>query len=244
MHKGLDDFVNEVVNVKDLGILRDRFSKFVGDLGFSTFAYVGLHLPPHELPHPLVVSTYPDQWQTYYIETDLDKIDPVLTQCMRSMTPFTWDGLLDQQQISKRQRAIFFDASDIGLLHGLTVPIHGYGAEFGLLSVTSDATQKEFAQVTRRFLHELHIAALYYHTAVKNSLDAEAGPRAVVRLSPREMECLLWASHGKTSWETAEILKISENTVNFHLKSAMAKLGVYNKRQAVVKAIMLALICP
>ncbi|MDF0522996.1 helix-turn-helix transcriptional regulator [Bradyrhizobium yuanmingense] len=34
---------------------------------------------------------------------------------------------------------------------------------------------------------------------------------------------------GKSSWEIAKILNISENTVNFHLKNAIRKLGTTNR---------------
>ena len=47
---------------------------------------------------------------------------------------------------------------------------------------------------------------------------------------------------GKTSWETARILGISESTVNFHLSNACAKLGVRGRRAAVVMALRLGLI--
>lgn len=63
-----------------------------------------------------------------------------------------------------------------------------------------------------------------------------------VRLSPRESECLRWASVGKTSWETASILGVSERTVNFHLGNAFAKLNVNNKQAAVAQAILQDLI--
>ncbi len=244
MRERLYDFLDVIEGLEDLTALRDRFTELIATMGFSSFAYAGLHLPPHHLPHPVVVSTYPDEWQAHYFEVDLDKIDPVLTQCMKRVTPFNWDILSTREHMSKRQEAIFHDAKDVGLAHGLTVPIHGYGAEFGLLSITANATEKEFREAAHEHMHELHIASLYYHSAVKKGLDDKAGRRETITLTPREMECLLWAAQGKTAWETSEILNISENTVNFHIKNAMRKFGVYNKRQAVVKAIMLALICP
>lgn len=55
-------------------------------------------------------------------------------------------------------------------------------------------------------------------------------------LSPRQTECLRWASQGKTSKETAAILGVSERTVNFHLYSAFVKLHVHCKHAAVAKA--------
>ncbi len=63
-----------------------------------------------------------------------------------------------------------------------------------------------------------------------------------VRLSGRESECLRWASIGKTSWETACILGVSERTINFHLGNTFAKLNVNNKQAAVAQAILQDLI--
>jgi DNA-binding CsgD family transcriptional regulator len=61
-------------------------------------------------------------------------------------------------------------------------------------------------------------------------------------LSARESECLRWASIGKTSWETACILGVSERTVNFHLGNTFLKLNVTNKQAAVAQAILQGLI--
>jgi len=46
-----------------------------------------------------------------------------------------------------------------------------------------------------------------------------------VVLSERERQCLRWAEEGKSSWAIGVILKVSENTVNIHVKNAMRKLG-------------------
>ena len=61
-------------------------------------------------------------------------------------------------------------------------------------------------------------------------------------LSEREKACLLWTSRGKSSWEIGRILSISENTVIFHIKNAMRKLGSNSRTLAAVKAIQLGLI--
>mgnify|MGYP003585207071 CR=1 FL=1 len=75
---------------------------------------------------------------------------------------------------------------------------------------------------------------------------ASAIPRAPapVRLSARESASLHWSDIGKTSWETARILGVSESTVNFHLCNACEKLGVRGRRAAVVAALRLGLIAP
>ncbi|MBB4263076.1 helix-turn-helix transcriptional regulator [Bradyrhizobium sp. CIR3A] len=57
-----------------------------------------------------------------------------------------------------------------------------------------------------------------------------------VVLSERERQCLRWAQEGKSSCVIGVILKVSENTVNFHVKNAMRKLEMTSRTQCVVKA--------
>lgn len=55
-------------------------------------------------------------------------------------------------------------------------------------------------------------------------------------LTPCEMECLRWASFGKTDSETATIIERSHAAVRYHLQNAMQKLDAYNRTQAVFRA--------
>lgn len=62
------------------------------------------------------------------------------------------------------------------------------------------------------------------------------------KLTNREIECLLWVSHGKTSWETGQILGLSERTVEHHLTSAAQKLAATSRVHAVATALRLGII--
>lgn len=68
--------------------------------------------------------------------------------------------------------------------------------------------------------------------------------RPTVDLSSREIDTLTWSARGKTSDEIAQILGLTKRTVDFHLDSARAKLGVATRTQAVVKAVTGRLIEP
>ncbi|WP_048648247.1 LuxR family transcriptional regulator [Nitratireductor soli] len=57
------------------------------------------------------------------------------------------------------------------------------------------------------------------------------------KLTPREKECLQWASLGKSEWEVSQILGISEHTAEKHLLNAKTKLGAANRAHAVAEAI-------
>jgi len=63
-------------------------------------------------------------------------------------------------------------------------------------------------------------------------------------LTDREIETLTWSARGKTSNEIAEIICLSKRTVDFHIESAIRKLGVATRIEAAVKAVSGRLIKP
>ena len=76
---------------------------------------------------------------------------------------------------------------------------------------------------------------------MKASCNTEHWQTNPNRLSERESSVLRWTADGKTSAEIAEIMAVSERTVNFHVNSAVSKLGASNKTSGVVRAAMLGL---
>ncbi|MEM6159753.1 LuxR C-terminal-related transcriptional regulator [Erwinia sp. P6884] len=63
-----------------------------------------------------------------------------------------------------------------------------------------------------------------------------------MELSPRELEILQWTAEGKTSAETALILSISENTVNFHQKNMQKRFNAPNRTQLAAYAAAIGLL--
>lgn len=61
-------------------------------------------------------------------------------------------------------------------------------------------------------------------------------------VTPRETEILSWISLGKTNDEIAQILGISQHTVNNHIKSIFKRLDVSTRAHAVSKAVSMSLI--
>ena len=67
-------------------------------------------------------------------------------------------------------------------------------------------------------------------------------PRYNMPLSDKELTVLHWLGEGKSSWDTACILGISERTVKFHVSNIMKKMDAVNRTHAVAKALVLGLI--
>jgi DNA-binding NarL/FixJ family response regulator len=63
-------------------------------------------------------------------------------------------------------------------------------------------------------------------------------------LSPREREVLVWVAKGKSNSVIADILGVSESTVDTFLRRLYNKLNATNRITAVVKAIRLGIIVP
>lgn len=61
-------------------------------------------------------------------------------------------------------------------------------------------------------------------------------------ISIREKEVLAWLKKGKSSWDIAVILGISERTVNYHVKNIMQKLNAVSRTHAVAVAMEQGLI--
>ena len=64
----------------------------------------------------------------------------------------------------------------------------------------------------------------------------------ITALSLREIEVLRWCSQGKSNGVIAEILGLSEKTIEYHFASIFRKLEVNGRMLAVLKAIELKLI--
>lgn len=185
---------------------------------------------------PAVVVDYPEEWQKHYFDKNYVTIDPVVTRAAQAHVPYRWDELRDLTALQKR---MFNEATEVGLLHGVTVPIHG---PTGAVFVTSVASShRDIDQ--RRSLSVANVLVNQAYTVLAG-MKHPGAPAAPVSLTGRERECLIWSARGKSSWDIGVILNISENTVNFHLKNAMGKLKASTRVLAIVKAIRMGLIIP
>jgi DNA-binding CsgD family transcriptional regulator len=124
----------------------------------------------------------------------------------------------------------------------------------GLDALYAAASQMQFAFDAGPGLEHAAAALIATAWAAYTQHPAAAGARAAAKkpaagkpageLSDREKACLSWAAIGKSSWEIGRILAISENTVIFHIKNAMRKLGANSRTLAAFKAVELGLIEP
>jgi len=231
--------------------IAEIFVAAASQFGFDKFSFVSRRRRPDGQIAQYIATNYAPEWRARVQARHYLDIDPTLHRARRSQLPFSWSDLRCSRALLPAQRQLFDEAAASGLRHGFTVPVHMAGGE-GLVALAGDMTERDFSLALSHHRHALHLMALHFHelndiacreerSAACRGAGAAENPAEV---TIREAECLLWTARGKSAWETATVLGISERTVNFHVENARRKLSAQTKTQAVVQAIMQNLIRP
>jgi LuxR family quorum-sensing system transcriptional regulator CciR len=238
----LFSFIECANQTRSLSALFDLLVDCAAAEGFNEVAYGALtfpeavRLPAH--PAPAIAMNFPRQWCDRYFERKYYEIDPVVRRAPTCSGPFLWDQLADRCSLLKGEELVLAESREAGLRHGISVPLFGPS---GRVSVVSFASSFDDVDPLHRMSH-LNTLAWQFHIAFGEIAQPSEQSTTKIQLSRREREVLQWTAEGKTSWDIGMILNISDNTVNFHIKNSIRKLGTTSRTVAVVKAIRLNLI--
>lgn len=145
--------------------------------------------------------------------------------------PFFWSKTIDQNNLKETYR-IIKSTSEQGAESGVQVPIFG---RTGLEGAISFAGNLSDLSADFRFILQSVCSAAFHEIQRKRHLNVI---HENFLLTQREKEILKWTAVGRKQSETAEILKISERTVENHLRSVRKKLNVKSTAQAIASAIL------
>jgi DNA-binding CsgD family transcriptional regulator len=209
--------------------------QFAEASGFKHFVYA-VRIPTSMTePYHFSISGFPSEWRKRYDEMGYLRIDPIVAHVFSSLTPLIWDEI---DGSDPAVAGFLADAARFGLEHGLTIPVYGRGGEISLFSLARSRALPSLDSSRLSLVRRAQWFATHVHEAVRPIImEREDAPGGRGRLTAREKDCLLWAAEGKTAWEIAQVLSISERTVNFHLQNVRDKLQVQGSRNAVAKAI-------
>jgi len=211
--------------------------------GFEYFHYSGHIRGVLNKSRFVFVSNYPQAWWDFYQENNYFFQDPLVHYGSCQVTPVLWDRFysMDENTFGGSLQ-VLEKAREFGLSYGITSPVHSPQGSKGLLSMVAQSSPQT-GSVDER-IAKVHLLAAYVSEVVNRLTQRDESDELLETISGREQECLLWAAEGKTTWETAQILNISERTVLFHMQNAMKKLDAANKSHAVARAICYGIISP
>ncbi|QAR33689.1 LuxR family transcriptional regulator [Geovibrio thiophilus] len=176
----------------------------------------------------------PAEWMDEYEKENYVQDDPVRYELEQRLSNnetvsfIHWDEY--ERSLSPKELQIIERRRHYGLNYGCSVYTNSQSKDFTFLISLADKEK----EVDRRT--EILSTLLIQHMMnAKKRLDTTA---LVNALTKREKSVADWILDGKTNWEIAAILNISENTVKYHVKNIYIKLKVSGRQEAI--AVMLA----
>ncbi len=208
-------------------------------MGFYAARYVHLGHAPcrandiRPVPPARALSTVARE-RSYQTE-DWLLFDPVRDRVRASFLPFQWTTRTAAARDLRQQRWLEAERAR-GVGAGIAIPIqdHAAGPAYVSLVGTDEASATRLIEA---HVAELAFEAAQFHSRAKAILPFAGEALAPGNLTPRESECLSLAAVGKTVFETASTLGISQRTVEYHITNAATKLHAFNKVHAVAVAL-------
>jgi LuxR family quorum-sensing system transcriptional regulator SinR len=219
----------------------DFFDRMRAAYGIAHLVYIDI-IPSSRsaLLHRLHHTLSPEQVQALG-GVGLVALLPLLRLVASSVRPVDHATLRQQMPAAE---ALFAHALRLGIsAEGISYPLLSQTSRAAALSISLSLTADEMPLFLRSYGRDIQTLASLFHAAM---IDAER-PRAVSDeelglITPREREVLRWSAAGKSYWEIAVILGISERTVRFFMSNARQKLNVVSNTQAVAEAVWRGLI--
>jgi len=227
------DFIERMERAPDAVGVERCLLDLAGLFGFTS-VFGGVvptpETPRSEIASRVLLQRMPSEWTKRYNERGYLFRDPIVSHLQNARAPFTWDDAYEVCGRSADVRLIRGEATEFGLRYGHVVPIPTLDGSIAAISFGgSDPETSAEAKDALTFAASYAIGRFLH--VPRQSVDA------AVRVTPREIDCLLWAAEGKSDWDIATILGISRFTVLKHIRSARDKLDAANRTHAVVKAI-------
>ncbi|MCT4657237.1 MAG: LuxR family transcriptional regulator [Cohaesibacter sp.] len=238
MEQRVNNFLDRIHQAASVPDVQEVLEEITQSYGFERYLVTSVPKPVNADEQALLLTTWKNEWVFRYIAQDYISHDPVIPRLLQSDLPFEWSELGKDKPLSKKARMVMEEAHTLGeMKSGFCIPIYGPA---GAQDSISFATSQDHS-LSEKDKRALHILGIYAVARVREILGK---PREVSapKLTKREVDCLKWSSLGKTSWETSEILGISQATVDHYLHLAIQKLQATNRVQAVAEAMRLKLI--
>ncbi|MDB0280741.1 MULTISPECIES: LuxR family transcriptional regulator AbaR [Acinetobacter] len=238
MESWQEDLLSAFLIVQDEDELFEVVKSTALKLGFDYCAY-GMQSPLSIAePKTIMLNNYPQAWQQRYVEQQYVKVDPTVQHCMVSLKPLVWSS---QYTHTQAEKDFWEEARSYGLNVGWAQSSRDFIGTRGMLTLARSSDQLSEKEQKAQYTNMYWLTQTVHSSIAKIVNDVEFS-QFNLYLTNREKEVLRWTAEGKTSAEIAQILGVSERTINFHLSNSMQKLNVNNKISAAIRAVMLGLL--
>jgi len=200
---------------------------------------VGGVSPKGSYVHKVLHHNYPPNYFEEIANTDGRVDSPLMKKWRASQEPVVFQSGRDDQAFPADWVGIFnkYQLHNT-VAHGVLDVHRTIGTYFIFSRIPGEVGEREIF-LLKMITPHLHLALVRALTTMEEFTRLSAPSEA---LSDRQKEILRWVNEGKTNWEIAQILEMTEKNVKYHIEQIFAKLQVRNRTQAVAKAMLLGLL--
>jgi len=232
-----EEFIERCQSSCDLNSTIEDFRNLTRSYGFTASACGAWEgLGPHRTSR-FFFNDWPESWLQIYAEKNFFPADPFVEEARRSMASYLWSEIEHSRPLTPRSREIYDIAREYGWREVIGIPIHGPAGYQGLVSIAS--TKDVVLTAYDRAVLDTASRAIHERCRMEIGLGLQG---EIPKLTPRELECMQWVALGKTDWEIAQVLAISEATAHFHIENAKKKLGLNSRTEAVARLTLYGLL--
>jgi LuxR family transcriptional regulator, quorum-sensing system regulator CviR len=159
---------------------------------------------------------------------------PLMKRWRETLEPQWFQSGRDDHQVPAEWLRLFnrFDLRNT-IAHGV-LDLGGLFSSFFIFSRMPGEIGQEHAFLMKLLTPHLHFALVRVLATVDDYPGSPGKNRKA--LSERQREILHWLQEGKTNWEIAKILDLTELNVKYHIDQIFLKLEVRSRAHAVAKA--------
>ena len=238
----LIDFIHESNLCNNPDDLTQKFLKFLAGYGLDRFVMSEMShdTTTQKEHHHGVLVNYPQEWMEHYVSNHYIESDPVYQSALTARRPFTWQEATLSRNTTKKGVQVMNEARENKLYDGIAISIHQPLG--GIIGMGISASETG-VNLSRDSLSMLHAAANQFFLVYADLTDWQKLGDAP-ELTLREREILLWLAKGKSRGTIADILSISESSINRHSEKILLKMDTNTMTLAIAKAIRIGLISP
>jgi LuxR family quorum sensing-dependent transcriptional regulator len=231
------DAIEQFNRAEDIGSLSAQLTRAISSFGYQFLCCLSApSIQNQAFDKRVLLNVWPKGWFEQYQKSNFNAHDPITAAVRIRTESFRWADVVIPPDDRLAKSVMTIALTDYRMRHGYCVPIHGLnGYQAGISFAGFEVEDVVEANAA------VQLIGIYAFNRVATIKSTRKEHRI---LTEREREVLRWTAAGKTAWDTGGILNIAEDTVNKHIASAMRKLNVYSRAQAVAESIRRGEIIP
>lgn len=198
--------------------------------------------PKGSYVHKVLQKNSPNEYYCELLQPDGRIDSPLMTRWRTTQQPVMFQAGRDDHLYPADWVRIFnkYDMQNT-IAHGV-LDMQGALTSYFIFTRNQGEVGDRHIYLLKLLVPHLHMALVRVLATLQDIGDYAGAIHSLI--SQRQRQIIHWLHEGKTNWEIARILGMTEKNVKYHVEQILLKLDVRNRTQAVACAVGLGLLQP